>query len=72
MYFMHGCGGGWMGLLWLLLAAGLVVLFFFRSSRLKLSTETSDSARRTLKERYARGEIGREEFEQKARDIRGA
>jgi putative membrane protein len=72
MYFMHGFGGGRMGLLWLLLAAGLVVLFIFRSSRLKLPTETSDSTMRTLKERYAREEIGREEYEQKARDIRGA
>jgi len=73
MYFMHGFGGGWFGLLWLMLAAGVVALIILGSSRRRQVAESPhDDAMRILKERYARGEIAREEFEQKARDIRGA
>lgn len=67
-----GWGGMGIGMLlfWGVLIAGVVLLI-----RLTLGGGASSgrghdkSALDLLKERYARGEIGREEFEQKKRDI---
>ena len=65
-----GFGGIYMILFWVVIIAAVVVLakwMFGNSSR-------SDSARGKsaldiLQERYARGEIGKDEFEQKKRDL---
>lgn len=65
-----GCMGLGMLLFWALLIAGIVMLLrcsrgaghFGRRGREK-------SALDIVKERYARGEIEREEFEQKKRDL---
>lgn len=73
---MHGWGFGGMGplswvfmlLFWVLLIGGLVWLFV-TLSRNQNSGRSSVSALDVLKERYARGEINREEFEQKKRDL---
>ncbi|MCC6611019.1 MAG: SHOCT domain-containing protein [Burkholderiales bacterium] len=73
---MGGYGGGWgfgplsMALFWILIIAGIVVLgkwIFDRSG----GAPRGKSALDILEERYARGEIGKEEFEQKKRDIEG-
>lgn len=57
----------------LLLVAGIVVLLVmmrnFRGSGGKDAEHTRGQARRLLDERYARGEIGREEYQQMRRDI---
>ncbi len=73
---MGGYGWGWGGmglgmlLFWAILIVGIVMLV--RSSRGSGAwgkDEREKSALDLLKERYARGEIEREEFEQKKRDL---
>ena len=76
---MSGCGwgigmmgGGMIGvvLFWALVIAGIVVAVkWLRGS--SLTTAPAKTALDLLKERYARGEIERSEFEQKKRDIGG-
>jgi putative membrane protein len=66
-----GSGWGWFGvthmlLWWVLLILGIAVLakWLIGSRR-----ESGDRALDVLKERYARGEIGKDEYEQKRRDL---
>jgi len=77
-----GFGGFWMLLFWLvpLLLVVLGVKFLFLDgarrgnndlSQKGLNQPHSDRALATLQERYARGEIDREEFLQKRDDILG-
>lgn len=62
------------GVVWLLLAVavivGLVLLARARGDR--VSERTGRRALEILEERYARGEIQREEYLQKRRDLEGA
>jgi putative membrane protein len=61
------------GLLWLaVLALGIVVLVRMvgrGTDRREAVPPVEETAIEILKKRYARGEIGREEFEQKKRDL---
>ena len=76
---MMGWGGGWgwgwfgifhMLLWWVLIILGIVVLSkWVFGSGAGGRTTTEDSALAILRERYARGEIDRKEFEEKKRDI---
>jgi putative membrane protein len=70
-------GYGWMGpgwifmiLFWALVIAGVVAIVRWLGAR---NSGGGDTRRRTaleiLQERYARGEIEREEYEQKRRDL---
>ena len=72
-----GWGWGWgflgaahMVLWWVLIILGIAVLakWLFSSGRTERGA-TGGTALEILKERYARGEIGRDEFEQKKRDL---
>jgi putative membrane protein len=79
MWGEYGMGWGWgylgvvhMVLWWVLIILGIVVLVKwlavgFGPSRGGPAAESR--ALEVLKERYARGEIGKEEFEQKKRDL---
>lgn len=76
----YGWGWGGMGLgmglgmllFWGLLMAAIVMLVkCFWGSGACVKREREKSALDLLKERYARGEIEREEFEQKKRDLEG-
>jgi len=70
--WMDGMGGGYMGLGWLLIVivVVLVVWIFMRGPGMPQSGQRQQrTALEVLEERYARGEIGREEFEQKKRDL---
>jgi putative membrane protein len=70
MMYDFGMGGGWfgMGLWWLVIIAVVVWLSWF-ARRGRETSPHSESALDVLNKRYARGEIGREEYEQKKRDI---
>jgi len=67
-----GMGGGWfgMGFWWILVlvVVGVVIWLGVRGSGQRPAGE---SAIDLLKRRYASGEINREEFEQKKRDLGG-
>ena len=66
----HGMGWGWVGmvLFWVLLVVAAVMLFKSTGCH-GASSGRKNNALDILKERYARSEIGREEFEQKKRDL---
>jgi putative membrane protein len=70
VWFGPGFGGIFMILWWGLIIAGIVVLvrWLMGSSR---SMPPGKNAREILDERYARGEIEREEYEQRKRDLEG-
>ena len=76
-HMMNGCGmtgrgGGFMMIFWIVLLA-LVVYLVVRAARgenvLSAKSSQGDSALDILKKRYAAGEITKEEFEEKKRDM---
>jgi len=68
--WMPGFGWFFMLLFWTLLILGVVALIKWLSGEASSrGTPTQKSALQILEERYARGEIEREEFEQKKRDL---
>jgi putative membrane protein len=67
----YGMGGGWwlLGLIfWILVIIGLILLikYLWEGGAAKRGQE---SALEILKKRYARGEISKEEFEEKKKDL---
>lgn len=69
MYGGHYIVGGFMWLFWI---ACLVALFFLVKWIVQQKPEgqrLQESALEILKKRYARGEIDREEFERKKKDL---
>lgn len=76
---MMGYGGYGMffgGLLWILILIGIIaaIMFLVRSLFSGRSVNAGDDGKTALKalgERYARGEIGREEYLEKKRDLSG-
>ncbi len=71
MYEGHWFGGGFMWLFWILLIVVLLWVVKAASGGGSPSSESGKSALDILKERYARGEINQEEYEQKKKDIAG-
>jgi putative membrane protein len=69
MYEWHGYGGGMMWIFWILLIGVLIGFVAFASRRANTRSGAERSALEILQERYARGEIEREEFEQKRKDL---
>jgi putative membrane protein len=80
MWGGYGQGWGWglwgllgmvqMLLWWVVLGLGIAVLVkWLIGPRGRANPHAEDRALDILRERYARGEIGKEEFEQKARDL---
>ncbi len=62
-------GGGVMMLWWLLPIALLIALVVYFVSPSAGRNPSDKTALDILKERYARGEIGKEEFDEKKRDV---
>ncbi len=71
MYDGHWFGGGFMWLFWILLIVVIVWAVKAATGGNNNSSEKERSALDILKERYAKGEIDQEEFEQKRRDLSG-
>jgi putative membrane protein len=70
MMYGFGMGNGWFGMgLWWIVVVATVVWVAWMVGRGRDGTVRSESARELLNKRYARGEIGRDEYEQKKRDI---
>lgn len=76
--YMHGWGMGgysmvFMVLFWVVLIAGVVLLVRYLMTSTRGVSGTAKDERSNaldiLKERYARGEIDKEEFEEKKKDI---
>lgn len=70
MYEWHGYGGGMMWIFWILIIVVLVWFVAIATRRGGTSTGNDKTALEILKERYARGEIDRDEFEQKQKDLK--
>ncbi|MDZ7723009.1 MAG: SHOCT domain-containing protein [candidate division KSB1 bacterium] len=71
---MHGYGTGFMGWGWILglVVLGLIIWAVVRSAQnSNTSPREPKSALDILKERYALGEIDKQEFEEKKRDLTG-
>lgn len=64
-----GFGGGFMWLFWILLIVLVVWAFRVMTSNTNQTGRRSGTALEILEERYARGEIDREEYEEKRRDL---
>lgn len=61
---------GGMGIIWILILVGVAVLFKESFQKKEEGVVKSQgSALEILKQKYARGEIDRKEFEQKKRDL---
>jgi putative membrane protein len=64
-------GGGFMWIVWLLLIGGVAWLVaMLAAPRGRTGSSTRATAADIVKERYARGEIDRTEYEQKLQDLR--
>ncbi len=69
--FGMGFGGGFMWLFWILLIVVIVWAVKAAGGNREKPPGKQKSALDILKERYARGEIDQDEFEQKRKDLDG-
>lgn len=66
----YGLMGGFMWIFWILVIVGLVILIKWIVQSNKLAeSRIGDSFLEILKRRYARGEIDKQEFEHKKKDL---
>jgi putative membrane protein len=73
MHWFNGFGGGWMMILWwVLIIVAIIALVRWgisSSAGMRGQNQQSKSALDILKERYARGEIDKQEYEEKKRNL---
>lgn len=74
MNWGYGMGWGWsiiMLAFWIAVIAGIIFLirWVVLSTDRRRETRAEDSALEILRQRYARGEINKEEFEQRKKDL---
>jgi putative membrane protein len=65
-----GAGGWFFMLLMMVLVILGIVAFIHYLSNANRQTSSSDSSLETLKNRYAKGEIDKKEFDQKRKDLK--
>lgn len=68
MHWIDGMGGGWMMILWWVFVIGIIYLVVKLIVQ-KEGKRNGESALDVLKKRYARGEISKEEFNEKKQDL---
>ncbi len=69
---MWGLGGWWMMIFWIIAVVAVIFFVKWLVERGRTGREESEKQEHPLdilKKRYARGEIDREEFEQKRKDL---
>jgi putative membrane protein len=70
MHWMDWSGGGWfMMIFWWVIVIGVVYLVVKAITGQRSDSRREDSAPEILRKRYARGEISKEEFEAKKKDL---
>jgi len=72
-WYMNGMNGWFLGGMWLYWIAAIALIFLlavFIAKAVQRPNCEARSAESVLKERYARGEITKEEYDQVASDIR--
>ncbi|MEX2463389.1 MAG: SHOCT domain-containing protein [Balneolaceae bacterium] len=69
MHDFNFFGGGWMMFFWWLLIIALVVIIVRAFINLNNANATSETPMDILKRRYANGEIDKEEFEERKKDL---
>ena len=72
MHDFHFFGGGWMMIFWwiLIIAVILIVIRVIMKSSMKQTGDQDESALEILKRRYAKGEITKEEYEERKNDLK--
>lgn len=68
-YGMGALGGLMMLVIWVLVIVGLVYLIRWLAQSVKKSETKEETALDLLKKLYAKGEISKEEFEEKKKDL---
>jgi putative membrane protein len=68
----HFFGGGWMMIFWwiLIIAVIVIVIRVMMQSGKKQSKSQDESPLEILKRRYAKGEITKEEYEERKKDLK--
>jgi len=70
MWSNHGFMGGYMWIVWIVVIVGIFFLAKWVVQQSRPGEQKPDeSSLEILKKRYARGEINKEEFEQKKKDL---
>lgn len=71
MYEGHLFGGGFMWLFWIIIILVIIWALKLATGQNTSQKANSESALEILKKRYARGDIDKQEFEQKRKDLDG-
>ena len=74
MHDFHFWGGGWMMIFWwiLIIAIILIAIRVIMRGRTNQSNNQAGSPLEILKQRYAKGEITKEEFEERKSDLKNS